>query len=149
LLLPGSRVGELKRHWPVMLAAARLIAREKVRFLAVLPDERIAGLARTAAVDSLSGIPFEIQAGGLAAALGQATVALASTGTVTMECAYFGVPTVTLYKTSWSTYEIGRRLVTVPWLTMPNLLAGEPVFPEFIQSRATAENLAGAALKLL
>jgi lipid-A-disaccharide synthase len=66
-----------------------------------------------------------------------------------MECAFFGVPAVTLYKTSWLTYEIGRRLVTVKSLTMPNLLAGEEVYPEFIQKAATPEHIAGAALDLL
>jgi len=59
------------------------------------------------------------------------------------------VPTVTLYKTSWPTYQIGRRIVKVKSLTMPNLLAGEAVYPEFIQDAATAENISRAALELL
>src|SRR5205085_2317904 len=79
----------------------------------------------------------------------EATLALASTGTVTMECAYFSVPTVTLYKTSWSNYEIAKRLIKVKSLTMPNLLAGETVYPEFVQHNATAENIARAALESL
>jgi lipid-A-disaccharide synthase len=66
-----------------------------------------------------------------------------------MECAFFGVPTVTLYKTSWLTYQIARRLITVKSLTMPNLMAGETVYPEFIQHDATPENLSHAALELL
>jgi len=56
---------------------------------------------------------------------------------------------VTLYKTSWLTYQIAKRIVTVKSLTMPNLLAGEPVYPEFIQNEATPENLSRAALELL
>ena len=66
-----------------------------------------------------------------------------------MECAFFGVPTVTLYKTSWFNFEIAKRIVTVKWATMPNILANEEVFPEFIQNDATPENIAGAALELL
>jgi lipid-A-disaccharide synthase len=89
------------------------------------------------------------EVGNLPQALAQADVAIASTGTVTMECAFFGVPTVTLYKTSWSTYQIGKFIVNVNWLTMPNILADEMVFPEFIQNTATPANLAGAALELL
>ena len=92
---------------------------------------------------------LEIQIGNLPQALAQADVAIASTGTVTMECAFFGVPTVTLYKTSQLTYQIAKRIVTVKWLTMPNLLAGEEIFPEFVQGAATARNIAGAALDLL
>ncbi len=97
------------------------------------------------------GLPrgLDVRIGGLPDALAEADVAIASTGTVTTECAYFGVPTVALYKTSWSTWQIGRRIVKVKYLAMPNLLAAEGVFPEFIQSAASARNLAGAAVDLL
>ncbi len=127
-------------------ALVKIRERMPVRVMMVLPGERL----RSTAQEILGAAPdIEMQIGGLADALAQATVALASTGTVTMECACFGVPTVTLYKTSWLTYEIGRRIVRVTSLTMPNLLAGEAVFPEFIQDEATGENLARAALELL
>ena len=148
LLLPGSRKSELQRHLPPMLGALELI-REKLpaaKAKMVLPNQGLKELA-----DKLSVLPanFEIQIGDLPQALTQADVAIASTGTVTVECAFFGVPTVTLYKTSWLTYQIARRIVTVKSLTMPNLLAGEEVFPEFVQGAATARNIAGAALELL
>jgi lipid-A-disaccharide synthase len=147
LLLPGSRVGELKRHLPVMLAAAkRIAARHPARFQAVLPNEALAALARQLGADG-SGV--EIQIGGLAPALAAATVALACTGTVTLECALAGTPTVALYKTSGLTYHVARRIVTVKYLAMPNLLAGEPIFPEFIQAAATPANLAAAVVDLL
>jgi lipid-A-disaccharide synthase len=148
LLLPGSRESELQRHLPVMLGALKTI-REKlpdIRTKMVLPDEALKQLA-----DKLSTLPSdtEIQIGNLPEALAQADVAIASTGTVTVECAFFGVPTVTLYKTSWLTYQIAKRIVTVKSLTMPNLLANEEVFPEFVQGAATPGNIAGAALELL
>jgi len=147
VLLPGSRRGELKRHLPVLLPAARqMAAGHPATFRIILPTAALAEVARVEAKD----FPFiEIQIGGLADTLAQARLALASTGTVTMECAYFGVPTVTLYKTSWSTYQIARRIIKVSSLTMPNLLAGEPVFPEFIQDDATSDSIARAALDLL
>jgi lipid-A-disaccharide synthase len=56
---------------------------------------------------------------------------------------------VAIYKTSLITYLIARRLAQVKYLAMPNLLAGEPVYPEFIQQRATAQNIASAALEIL
>ena len=61
----------------------------------------------------------------------------------------FGVPAVVFYKTSWPTYIIGKQIVTVKYLAMPNLLADEPIYPEFIQHAATPENISGAALELL
>jgi lipid-A-disaccharide synthase len=85
----------------------------------------------------------------LAEALAKARVAIASSGTVTMECAYFRTPTVVLYRTSWSTHALGRRFIKVKYLAMPNLLAGEQVYPEFIQDQATGPNLAAAALQLM
>jgi lipid-A-disaccharide synthase len=147
LLLPGSRAGELRRHLPVMVPAARRIADETGAALKlVLPSEEM----RAFAAPLVAPLPrLQIQIGGLAEALRTATVALASTGTVTLECAWFGVPTVALYKTSRLTYEIGRRIVTVKFLALPNLLAGELVMPEFVQDDATPEALAGAALNFL
>jgi lipid-A-disaccharide synthase len=147
LLLPGSRIGELKRHLPVMLGAWKKIqsAKPEVRARMVLPNEPLAQLARTGSPPDA----LEIQVGNLADALAQSAIAIASTGTVTMECAYFGVPTVALYKTSWSTYQIGRRIIQVKYLAMPNLLANEAIFPELIQHDATAENVARAVLDLL
>ena len=148
LLLPGSRRAELKRHLPVILGAATLIAaKHAARFKLVAPSEEMAALARA----SLGGAGPEIaiQAGHVEEALSEATVAIASTGTVTLECAYFAVPTVALYKTSLPTYLLARRMVTVNYLAMPNLLANEPLYPEFIQHEATAANIAGAALELL
>jgi lipid-A-disaccharide synthase len=145
LLLPGSRRSELQRHLPPMLTALKTIQEKfpAAKAKMVLPDESLTQLAKSL------GANLEIQIGNLPDALTQADAALASTGTVTMECAFFGVPTVTLYKTSWLTYEIGKRIVTVKSLTMPNLLAGETVYPEFVQNEATPENLSRAALALL
>ena len=147
LLLPGSRVGELKRHLPVLLAAARAIATElPARFQMVLPNEALLAYAKSFLGNDP---PVGAHAGSLAEALLDADLALASTGTVTMECAFFKVPTVALYKTSWGTYQIGKRIVKVNFLAMPNILAGEPVFPEFVQHDANPENIARAALSLL
>ncbi len=145
LLLPGSRKSELQRHLPVMLAALKTI-QEKLpaaKAKMVLPNPALVTLSKSL------GANLEIQIGELPWALAESDVALASTGTVTMECAFFGVPTVTLYKTSWLTYQIAKRIVTVKSLTMPNLLAGETVYPEFVQHDATPENLSRAALELL
>jgi lipid-A-disaccharide synthase len=148
LLLPGSRRAELKRHLPVILGAARLIAaRQGVRFKLVVPGEEMAALVR--AFRAGAGPEIDIQVGQLQEALSEATVAIASTGTVTLECAYFGVPAVALYKTSMWTYLIARQLVTVDYLAMPNILANEPLYPEFIQQQATAANIATGTLKLL
>jgi len=147
LLLPGSRADEVRRHWPVATGAFELMRKQSpaLRGRAVLPNKPMAD-----AVQKL-GVPagLELQVGGLSAALATADLALAKSGTVTMECAWFGVPAVVFYKTSWPNYLIAKQVVTVPYLAMPNLLAGEELFPEFLQHAATPENIARAALELL
>lgn len=147
LLLPGSRRREIDKHLPVMLEAAVIFSEKiKTRLRMVLPSDEMLALARR---HIPTGIEIDLQVGGLAKALGQASIAIASSGTVTMECAWFRVPTVVLYKTSPLTHALGRALLKVPHLAMPNLLAGEELFPEFIQSAANADNLAEASLRLL
>ena len=111
----------------------------------VLPSQERLNQAKAMELDR--GI--ELQIGDLPQALKLADVALACSGTVTMECALCGVPAVVFYKTSWFNYEVAKRIATVEFLAMPNLLAKEPIFPEFIQDAATAENVANAALELL
>ena len=147
LLLPGSRERELRKHLPPMIGAAGRLAREeKVRVLMVLSHEGLRGTAEA----HLSGAPeIGVQIGGLEQALASATAAMASSGTVTMECAYFGVPTVVLYRTSRSTYWLGRRFIKVKHLAMPNLLADKEIYPEFIQHEASEENLYTATRELL
>lgn len=147
LLLPGSRGSELERHLPVLVQSLALMRASipALRARMVLPNEALVKQAKTFALPA----NLEVQAGGLPEALCEAQVAVASTGTVTLECAYFGVPIVALYITSWTTFQIGKRLVNVKHLAMPNLLADTEVFPEFIQDAATPQNIAQAALDLL
>ena len=147
LLLPGSRRREIDKHLPVMLEAAVIFSEKiKTHLRMVLPSNEMLELARR---HIPTDIKIDLQVGDLAKALGQASLAIASSGTITMECAWFRVPTVVLYKTSPLTHALGRTLVKVPYLAMPNLLAGEELFPEFIQSAANADNLAEASLRLL
>ncbi len=149
LLLPGSRVSELRRHLPPMLGAWTRIksVHPDIRARMVLPNDEMMRLARDIGGPALDSISLQID--GLSEALTTATAAIASTGTVTLECAVFGVPTVAMYRTSWPTYLIGRQIVQVKYLAMPNLLADELLYPEFIQSAATAGNLANATLEFL
>jgi lipid-A-disaccharide synthase len=147
VLLPGSRPGELRRHWPVVAQAAERVHQATgAESVLVLPSENL-----RASLPPEIPLPRStvIRVGGLSEELRRADVAIASTGTVTLECAWFGVPTVALYKTSWSTYEIGKRIITVRFLAMPNLLANREIIPEFVQDAATPEAIGDAALRLL
>jgi len=147
VFLPGSRADEVRRHLPVVTGALELLRRDLpgVRAKMVLPNEALLQSVKS------SGLPsgLELQVGGISAALADADLAITKSGTITTECAMFGVPAVVFYKTSWPNYLIGRQIVSVKYLAMPNLLADEEIYPEFIQDAATAENIARAALALL
>jgi lipid-A-disaccharide synthase len=147
VLLPGSRWDEVRRHWPVVTGAFELLRLKlpALRARLILPSEDLARATKAL------GVPKDlaIQIGGVSAALAEADLAITKSGTITLECAFFGVPAVVFYKTSWPTYWIAKRLITVNFAAMPNLLAHEELFPEFIQAVATPENVANAAFSLL
>ncbi|MGC8829391.1 MAG: lipid-A-disaccharide synthase [Verrucomicrobiia bacterium] len=148
LLLPGSRFAELKRHLPVMIDAANRV-RAKIpdaQFMMALSDDELKNYAMNF-VGSLDGLVITI--GDLKTALLNSDAAIASTGTVTLECAYFKLPTVAIYKTSPLTYFLGKQLIKVKFLAMPNLIANEVIFPELIQNNATAEKIAEKTLEIL
>ncbi len=145
VFLPGSRRSELQRHLPVMSEVLRRIRAEFPGACAVMVlSDRLVEIAREI------GLPpeFELRSA-LAEELAHADLAVAKSGTVTLECAFFRVPSVVMYKTSALTYLIAKSIVRVKWIAMPNILADEEVFPEFVQEQATAERVAGAALELL
>jgi lipid-A-disaccharide synthase len=145
--LPGSRHKEVERHVPVMLEALRKIqAEQPIRIVMILPNSSLAEFARELIGDQ---IEIEIQVGTQGDVLPEADLAITKSGSVTMECALFGVPAVVIYIANWLAYQIGRRIVKVRFLAMPNLIADEMVYPELIQDEATGANIARQSLYML
>lgn len=145
-LLPGSRASEVRRHLPLFLEAAR-------RLSGRFPGLRLSLFAAPGLPDSAYALP----GAGLAELVRESDylrrsrldLAFCSSGTATLENALLGVPMVVAYKLSWPTYSVARALVRVPHIAMANILAGRALVPELIQSQATPDNLARAALALL
>ena len=147
LLFPGSRSQEVERMLPVMLDAARMIKKEwpEARFsigLAPLIDEN------TVSIPGDLRSSFDITAEGLNK-LSESHLVIAASGTVTLQSAISGTPTVVIYKTSPITFTIGKRLVNIPHIAMPNVLAGREMIPELLQGDASAEKIASEAIGLL
>jgi lipid-A-disaccharide synthase len=149
-LLPGSRDREIRKIFPIMLEAAGILAKSR-------PGLRIAA---SAASDTLRermeeiarlypDIPCEISVKSAHDLMQRATAGMVASGTATLESAYFGLPFVLLYKTAWLTYFLGRRLVRVKWLGMPNILANREVVREFIQEDANPVAIAAAVAPFL
>ena len=135
LLLPGSRVREIATHLPIMLDAAQQVSKaQPIRVRVTLPSPKLVALAKRHTGGARS---IEVHEGGLGASLAEAAAAIACSGTVTLECAWFRVPTVVIYKTSFLFYAVAKRIVQVKHIAMPNIIANEMIFPELIQEEVT------------
>jgi lipid-A-disaccharide synthase len=148
VLLPGSRVGEVARHVSIVSDAAVRLAPLAQSILAAP-----AGFTARAGESffrerNLAG-SIQVIEGETSDALAHGDVALAASGTVTVEAALLGTPTVTFYRVTPLSWFLGRRLVRVPFLTMVNLIAGRRIVPELMQNEATGERLAAEAAVLL
>jgi lipid-A-disaccharide synthase len=134
-VMPGSRAGEIRRHWPILRDAARRLAAEHAADVVVvpapgMPDELFPG-AREIGATFHRGDPEPL--------LAASDVLLVSSGTSTLQGALCGVPMVVVYRTSPATMALARRLVKTPHIALANIVAGERVVPELVQEEATVE----------
>ena len=148
LVLPGSRRTEIRRLLPVFGETLAGLQRAHA-FHAVLPAVPWLKEEIVAATRDWPVVP-QIVSGEAAklAAFRQARLALAASGTVSLELALAGVPTVAAYKVGAMEARILRLLITAPHILLPNLILGERAVPELVQDDCTPEAL-GAALEAL
>jgi lipid-A-disaccharide synthase len=153
LLLPGSRRNEVRRTLPLQLAAARALhARDpRVVFaIAVAPSIAREAIDEAIAAETLPALlDLTVIEGRTHEAIRAADVALAKPGTVTLEVALLGTPLVVTTRVNPFTAWLIRRLVHVSSYTMPNLIAGRAVVPEFLQEEAEPDRIAEALSRLL
>jgi lipid-A-disaccharide synthase len=145
VLMPGSRKGEVRRHWPVLRDAVRRLSRE-------LPVECFAVPAPDIADEAFGGADeagIELYRESAEPLLASCDLLMVSSGTATLQGALCGAPMIVIYKTSAATFALARRLVRVPNIALANIVAGERVAPELLQDEATAERVAREARTLL
>lgn len=148
-LLPGSRANEIKRLFPVILEAAGRLAEEfeGARFLLFQAPSVADGALREEL--AASGLDSQVIRGQDYDALQCCDAVITVSGTATLEVALVGVPMAIVYRLTPLSYWLGRLLVRIPWIGLPNILAGKSVVREFIQHEATAENIAGEIGRIL
>ncbi len=148
VLLPGSRRREIERLLPEMAGAAERLARRRpLEFAVVLAPT----LPRTLA-ESLTagcGVPLPLVESDAYNLIAAADLVLTASGTATLEVALLERPMVIMYRASPLTFAVARALVDVPWIGMPNLIAGRAIVPELIQGRARAAEIAREAEAIL
>ncbi len=150
-LLPGSRESEIKRHLHVMADACEII-REKhpgSRFILFTVPNVDRDLYKSILTPRKSSLLVEMVQDESFVWRSQIDMAITASGMETLENALLGIPMAIMYKTDWLTYAVARAVINIPYLGMPNLLGGKEVVPEFIQWRATGENLARPLLTWL
>ncbi len=161
-LLPGSRKGEIERHLPILIEAVRQIRSRSAAearlshnppptshhpqfILAIPPGAPLGPNFR----ERISELSIQVLEGQTWDVLACAELALAASGTVTIEAALLGTPMVAFYRVNKLSWLMGKHLVKVPFYSMVNLVAGRRIVPELIQSDMTPGRLAAEALALL
>ena len=143
-LLPGSRRQEIRRIWPAMLRAARLLLQRTPDLqlvVPVAPTVRREWLAADPAITFVEGRAPEV--------LAASDAAVVASGTATLQAALAQVPTVVVYRLSWLSWLVGRLLVRAPFISLVNLLAGRRLVPELLQGDCTAARIAESTAPLL
>jgi len=151
-LLPGSRRNEIAQHYPTILDACELLARD-VESLGELQFVHVAapGLGGDlfAPYGSRRGVNIKRIEGAAYDALAAADCAIVASGTATVEAAILGAPMVVIYRVAKTTAAIVRRMLRTPYIGMVNLIAGRKVVPELIQDDFTPSAVAAQVRHLL
>lgn len=151
-LLPGSRVTELKRLAGLFVATAERIteAVPGVQFLVPFVSRETREIFEGTLFRRAAGeLNMNMMFGHAHEAMAAADVVLLASGTATLEAALLKRPMVITYKVAPLSALVYRTHVHLPYVGLPNVLAGEFVVPEFLQDEATPENLAQAVINLL
>jgi lipid-A-disaccharide synthase len=150
-LLPGSRTSEVRQlALPFLAAAAWCQARrDDLHFVVPLANARCRAAFEEAVSRLPSVPPLTLLTGRGMEAMAAADAVLLASGTATLECLLLRRPMVVAYRLSALTFRLARRLVRVPFFSLPNLLAGRALVREFLQHDVTAENLGRELLALV
>lgn len=151
-LLPGSRQSELRYMADTFIATAKLLTQkiEQPLFLVPLVSRETREIFEGALYRAdAAELPLTILFGHARDALAAADVALVASGTATLEAALLKKPMVITYKMAGASWQLMRRMGYLPYVGLPNILAGEFVVPELLQHDANPENLAQALLNSL
>jgi lipid-A-disaccharide synthase len=146
-ILPGSRENEINKHMPILLSIITKLAQQIHNPTILLPlaeniDFRIIDkyLKGRHAIRAFKGLSYD--------AMAYSDIAIAASGSVTLEAAILGTPTIVIYKVSPLSYFLAKMLVDIKYISLPNIIAGKEIFPEFIQ-QLNPEKIAEKALYML
>lgn len=131
-MLPGSRHNEIVKHMPLFMKIIHTICSKLNNCTVIIPlAENIdASFVQNITEGKknillIKGLTHDV--------LAYSHIAIVASGSATLEAALLGTPTIVIYKISWFSYFIARKVVDVKYISLPNLIANKEVFPEYIQ----------------
>ncbi len=148
-LLPGSRKEEVRNLLPPMVEAVTRLRANFPNLQCFVPRASTISEDLIQAVLGKPPVEVRVLPGEIYRILSACDFAFVTSGTATLETAIMQVPMVILYKVSPLSYWIGRRVIKVPYIGLPNLVAGEKIVPEIIQDEVTPARLVREALAIL
>lgn len=148
-LFAGSRKQELTAHLPTLFQTAKILAqKQNLQFALVLNSNKQSPLVASFA-DSWSAENIKFIIGDFYDLAGWADLALAASGTVTLELAILETPTIIFYRTSYLNYLLAKYCFGIRRLGLPNIVCGEDWLPEMVQGNFQPQKLAKKALEML
>ncbi|WP_317931891.1 lipid-A-disaccharide synthase [Halioxenophilus sp. WMMB6] len=149
-LLPGSREAEVRLVGPLLWQAAALCLHKLPNLKFIVPAANSARLEQIhEQLKGFSELPITVVAGQSQQVMAAANAVVMASGTTTLEALLLGKPMVVAYRMAWLSYKILSKLVKSKYISLPNLLADQPLVPELIQHDATPEAISAAILPLL
>lgn len=148
-ILPGSRQGEVGRLMPLFLEVIQEIRRRSPESVFVIPAVNAARETQIRSLLPDDAKDIYLVQGKARLCMAAADVALLASGTATLECMLVKTPMVVSYRLATLTYWLMRWLIKVPYVALPNLLAGRQLVPELLQHRAVPSLICDAMLKEL
>jgi lipid-A-disaccharide synthase len=148
-LLPGSRIGELTRHLPLLLRATRRLMMDRPDLRVIIAAAEGLPLDLIGSYLKQEALSVRVVQGRTHEVMAASDLILVASGTATLEAAIIGTPMVIVYRLALISWLLGRLLIKVPYIGMVNLVAGKSVVPELIQFEATPERVADEARALL
>jgi len=145
-LLPGSRDKEIIRNLPIMLKVAERLINEYPNLHFVIPIQSSKGELTKRIVSNFRDIPLSVVDESIFKypsyeVMEKSIFSIVTSGTATLEASIIGNPFCIVYKTSTLTYFIGRLLVNINFIGLPNIIANKEIVKEFIQKDFNVDNL--------
>ena len=149
LLMPGSRKQEVEGLLPTMLAAAERLYENHKDLKFFLPRAHTIPREDIDRILQAYSVPVTVTEGHNYDLMQICTACIAASGTATLETALMNVPTVLIYKVAPVTYGIGKVLVKIDHIGLPNIMAKRRIIPELLQGEVTPENIERELGKIL